>query len=140
MLEKIKKIGIKVLKIKLSLRVFLMVLFFIALSPFISKLKFAYEWIYTDVEAVNHIGYFTLRHDFRRTIWRNEKLNIEFEGNLGFAEAIGTKSKAIILPNHPDESFFLNFESLYLNNRGFIALVLSIFWFIHYYINAHLKL
>ena len=140
MFKKFKKWGIKILKTKLTLRVFLIVLFFIALSPFISKLKFGYEWIYTDVKAVNHTGYFTIRHDFRRTVWRNENLNIEFEGNLGFAEPIGTKAKAILLPDHPDESFFLNFQSLYLNNRGFIALVLSIFWFIHYYINSHLKL
>jgi hypothetical protein len=128
MIKNMKEWLTKLVQIKLSLRVFLIVLLFFSLSPFISKVKFGYEWIYTDVEAVNH------------TVWRNDKLNIEFEGNLGFAEPIGTKAKAILLPDHPDESFFLNFQSLYLNNRGFIALVLSIFWFIHYYINAHLKL
>ena len=140
MIKNMKEWITKLVQIKLSLRVFLIVLLFFSLSPLISKVKFGYEWIYTDVEAVNHTGYFTIRHDFRRTVWRNDKLNIEFEGNLGFAEPIGTKAKAILLPDHPDESFFLNFQSLYLNNRGFIALVLSIFWFIHYYINSHLKL
>lgn len=140
MFNKIKIWILSFFKIKLTKTKFFIVLIFIVLSPFISKLKYGYEWIYTDVEAVNHIGYFTIRHDFRRTIWANENLNIEFEGNLGFAEPIGTKVKAIILPNHPEESFFLNFESLYLNNKGFIALILSIFWFIHFYINTYLKL